>query len=362
MGSEGANGSAPEAYTRRVTAPLHDSHERLLAAAQEAVALASAVCRQVQRGLDRVRAITKDDKSPVTVADFASQAVVSHTLSARLGHVVLVGEESSSFLRDPAHAPHLAAAVEAAQTVWPDVTPDALLRAIDDGGTREAPASRTFWTLDPVDGTKGFLRGQQYAVALAFIESGLPVVGVLGCPNLPPGEGAIFDVPHQQGAMLSAIHGRGTIERPCDADAPAMNRPVHHAPRPHGSPVRACESAEAAHSDHSSVSSLMAALGPAGAPARLDSQCKYAVVARGQADIYLRMPSKKLYLEKIWDHAAGALIAQEAGCTVTDVRGKPLDFTRGTELTGNRGIVVAPPSLHARAIEAISRLGLAPNA
>ena len=42
-----------------------------------------------------------------------------------------------------------------------------------------------FWTLDPVDGTKGFLRNQQYAIALAYIERGTPVVGVMGCPNLP---------------------------------------------------------------------------------------------------------------------------------------------------------------------------------
>lgn len=339
---------------------MDPTHSDVLSAAEEAVALASLVCRRVQAELDRVRAITKDDKSPVTVADFASQAVVSRTLTRRLGHVVLVGEESSSFLRDPAHAAHLEAAVEAARAAWPEVTGSALLDAIDHGGTRDVPASRTFWTLDPVDGTKGFLRGQQYAVALAFIESGHPVLGVLGCPNLPRDAGAGFDTPDPDGTILSAVRGLGAFERPCTAAISSARTPVKHAPLPEGSPVRACESAEAAHSDHSSVTAIMNALGPAGAPARLDSQCKYAVVARGQADIYLRMPSKKLYIEKIWDHAAGAIIAQEAGCTVSDVRGRPLDFSRGSELTENRGIVVAPPGLHRRAVEVIARLGLAP--
>lgn len=42
-----------------------------------------------------------------------------------------------------------------------------------------------FWVLDPVDGTLGFVRGDQYAIALALVEKGEPVLGVLGCPNYP---------------------------------------------------------------------------------------------------------------------------------------------------------------------------------
>jgi 3'(2'), 5'-bisphosphate nucleotidase len=41
------------------------------------------------------------------------------------------------------------------------------------------------WALDPIDGTKGFLRGGQYAVCLALLEDGIPVLGVMGTPNLP---------------------------------------------------------------------------------------------------------------------------------------------------------------------------------
>jgi len=92
---------------------------------------------------------------------------------------------------------------------------------------------------------------------------------------------------------------------------------------------------------------------------RLDSQAKYAVVARGQADIYLRMPTKKGYVERIWDHAAGALCAVEGGCVVSDIRGAPLDFGCGRGLENNSGIAVAPPGVHGRIIAAIGRLGLA---
>jgi 3'(2'), 5'-bisphosphate nucleotidase len=99
-------------------------------------------------------------------------------------------------------------------------------------------------------------------------------------------------------------------------------------------------------------------LGIAAPPVRLDSQAKYAVVARGDAELYLRLPTRKDYREKIWDHAAGALVVQEAGGTVTDVRGKPLDFTRGPELAGNRGVVVTHGLEHARIIAALRELGV----
>ena len=62
-------------------------------------------------------------------------------------------------------------------------------------------------------------------------------------------------------------------------------------------------------------------------------------------------------VERIWDHAAGALIAAEAGCLVSDAAGRELDFSHGRGLERNRGIVVAEPQLHGRIIEAIRAEG-----
>ena len=94
-------------------------------------------------------------------------------------------------------------------------------------------------------------------------------------------------------------------------------------------------------------------------PIRVDSQCKYALVARAQADVYLRFPTDASYVEKIWDHAAGSLIAQQAGALVTDIRGHDLDFHHGRYLTENRGIVCAAPDIHRRLIEVVKALGFA---
>jgi 3'(2'), 5'-bisphosphate nucleotidase len=90
----------------------------------------------------------------------------------------------------------------------------------------------------------------------------------------------------------------------------------------------------------------------------MDSQAKYGIVARGDAEIYLRMPTRADYREKIWDHAAGALIVEEAGGTVTDILGRPLDFHQGRELSGNRGVVVTNGRSHTLVLETLHALGL----
>lgn len=317
---------------------------------------AARVCRHVQRGLDRVRAMTKDDRSPVTIADFAAQAVVARALVAS-GPTVLVAEESADFLKKAEHAPHLAAVVESLRDsgAWPDADADAVLGAIEHGAGEPLPPDddRPWWTLDPVDGTKGFVRGQQYAIALACIRRGRVTLGALACPNLAIDHDAALDTPDSHGSLYLSAENGGVSEwmlgrpdgRRIDArDARARRRPV------------LSESVESGHSDQSlSVQIMTRAVGEH-TLARLDSQAKYAVVARGQADVYLRLPTKKGYVERIWDHAAGALIARESGCTVTDVLGRELDFGRGRGLEANSGVVAAPPDMHERIIKAIHDL------
>jgi 3'(2'), 5'-bisphosphate nucleotidase len=81
---------------------------------------------------------------------------------------------------------------------------------------------------------------------------------------------------------------------------------------------------------------------------RVDSQVKYGVLAKGDAEVYLRMPNpaKPDYREKIWDHAAGVIIVEEAGGKVTDINGKNLDFSAGAKLINNRGVIVTNNRVH----------------
>jgi len=330
------------------------SSDRDLSVAIRTVADACGVARTVQRDLNRVRQIAKDDKSPVTVADFAVQAIVAMDLADALGPSLVVGEESSGQLRSPDQAAVLAAVVNAVQTQHPRANANDVLSAID--ACNHDATGPAYWTLDPIDGTKGFLRGQQYAIALALIEHGQVVLGVMGCPNLSLDQYAPLDQADSRGAIYAASLGGGAWE--IDSEDQSARRRIHSARFEPRSPIRACESVEAGHSKQDETARILRELGEAGTPARLDSQCKYAVVARGQADAYLRIPTGKGYVEKIWDHAAGAIIAVEAGAGVSDIAGAPLDFTRGRRLEANRGIVCAAAGLHERIIAVIARLGI----
>src|SRR5262249_18453282 len=195
---------------------------------------------------------------------------------------------------------------------------------------------------------KGFLRNEQYAVALALIVEGRVTVAVLACPNLPRDPGNESEV----GAVFVAVRGQGACVVPLDG--PGDEEPVRVTTRDDPSGARFCESVESGHSAHGASAAVANRLGIVAAPLRLGSQGEDGVVARGEADVYLRLPTRADYREKIWDHAAGALIIEEAGGTVTDIDGRPLEFTHGRELAANRGVVVTNARLHQRVLDAIS--------
>jgi HAL2 family 3'(2'),5'-bisphosphate nucleotidase len=332
-------------------------------AAVGAVRAAMDVCRAVRQHEHEVRALTKDDRSPVTVADFASQAVVAYRLAVALGEVRLVAEEEAGVLDGAGQAGYLEAVLRAVRPVWADAEPAGVIGAIASGNG--CPDAAGFWTLDPIDGTKGFLRGQQYAVSLAYIRGGRPVLGVLGCPNLSPDRRISPETTDSRGLLCVAAEGQGAFaietEETSDATAPAPVRLAAVEGRPGEGPgagFRACLSVEKSHSDGSVVDAILRGVGLQPQVLRMDSQCKYAVVARGQAEAYVRA-ARAGYAEWIWDHAAGALMAAEAGCRVTDLGGRPLDFGVGRRLAANRGVLCARPDLHRRLLDAAHRAGVA---
>jgi len=155
------------------------TYDNELKIAIEAVGQACRLCVRVQKDLVSEETLAKKDKSPVTVADFGAQALISRTLQEAFPEDPLVGEEDAADLRGDAAAPLRSKVVDHVQALRADVGEKRVLEAIDRGTYAGGPTGR-HWTLDPIDGTKGFLRGDQYAVALALIEDGQVVVGVLG--------------------------------------------------------------------------------------------------------------------------------------------------------------------------------------
>ncbi len=333
--------------------------------AVRAAAIATEKVRRTQV-MSPMAAITKADASPVTVADFAAQAVVVTILRQVLGECPMLGEESDSVLRESANAATLALVVAAAGTAVPGITEAAVLDALS--APQADPTREACWTLDPVDGTKGFLRGGQYAICLGWIEGGRPTVAVMAAPRLAidledpahasesgvlacavRGSGArwlslrVREVSHSIGGSLGMGIGTGDDE---DGGERLLTRAWRH-----GEGVRLALSFEKAHGDASTAERIAAKCGPLLDPLRLDSAAKYILVAHGRANAYLRVPHGDRR-ENVWDHAAGVLIAEESGCVTCDLDGKPLDFAQGATLEANRGIVVAPPALAAELVRA----------
>ena len=313
--------------------------------ALEAVRKAAQVTQMVQS----VDALTKDDRSPVTVADFSAQAVVGRLLADAFPSDILVAEEDAAALRAAANAATLEAVADFVKRVCPDATPEAVCDWIDHGGSE--PTER-FWTLDPVDGTKGFIRGDQYAVTLAHLVDGQVELGVLGCPNLDeecrPGM-------RGGGAIIVAVRGQGTWATPLAGEDTFVPLRVSDCREP--APARVMRSFEAAHTNTNQLDVILEAMGVRGDPVRMDSQAKYGVLAAGYGDLLFRLLSAKQpdYREKIWDQAAGSIILEEAGGRITDLAGAALDFTRGRTLAANRGVLASNGGpLHDLALEALS--------
>ena len=313
----------------------------------DAVNQAARLCLAVQADLVRVDSLEKGDRSPVTIADFGSQAMVCQQLKAAFPNDVIVAEEDSAQLQTADNSDKLAQVTGYVQQFYPGASPQKICSWIDAGNGSVADR---FWTLDPIDGTKGFLRNEQYAVALALIENGQVKVAALACPVLP----LDLDNPSGKiGSVFVAVQGQG-------AEMASLGSsdfsPIHVTGMSDKSRLRFVEGVEAGHSDHALQQSIAQSVGITRPSLRLDSQTKYGAVARGDAALYLRLPVPKYpdYREKIWDHAAGSLIVEEAGGQVTDMHGKPLDFASKYKMEDNRGVIVSSGTIHTNVLKAVA--------
>ncbi|HEY57369.1 MAG TPA: 3'(2'),5'-bisphosphate nucleotidase [Anaerolineae bacterium] len=318
--------------------------------AVQAAQLAASVVQRVQKDL-AARALDKGDRSPVTVADFASQAVVAALLERAFPNDVLVAEEDAATLRTPQGEPLRTLVTRYVRQHFPLASGAQVLDWIDRG--RGDPGER-FWTLDPIDGTKGFLRGDQYAVALALVYRGRVEIGVLACPHLQEARMMHSSGP---GTLALAVYGLGAWWS--DMKGTLVWEPLQVSRQGDPSQARILRSFESGHTNADQVQALAEALGVTVEPVCLDSQAKYVLLAAGEGEIYVRLlsPQKPDYKEKIWDQAAGSLIIQEAGGQVTDLDGRPLNFRTGRSLTDNRGVVATNGVLHRAALEALRRIG-----
>ena len=300
------------------------------------------LCRRVQD--DYLIANTKstgDQKEPVTIADYGSQAIICRALRARFPEDGVVSEESGAQFLALVSAEQRAQVLEILSDVLGEpVSESAVVDWLDHGVGR---ATRRTWVIDPIDGTKGFLALRHYAIACGLLIDGEVAGGIVAAPGYNDGEGALFYT--ENGATWRAPIGGGAGAR------------VTVSARRELSELVVAQSFERAHASKSRMARARELAGLGGARVlELDSMEKYALVACGDADLYMRLPrAGSDYAHKIWDHVAGVALVRGAGGTVTDLDGSPLDFSQGETLP-NPGMIISNGQHHARIVEAVGRV------
>lgn len=310
----------------------------ILAAVRDAAQL----CRLVQeKYLVASAKASGTGTEPVTIADYGSQAIICRALQAHYPDDAVVAEESGEqFLQLVSAEQREQVLSLLAQILREPVSEAELVAWLDFGVGRSA--ART-WVIDPIDGTKGFLARRHYVVAVGLLRAGQVSEGIVAAPGYMGGEGALFYT--RDGASYRAPLSAGAGER------------VTVSQRHKVEDFIAVQSYERY---HASKSRMGRARDYAGLGAvqllELDSMEKYALVACGDADLYMRLPrAGSAYAHKIWDHAAGVALVRNAGGTVTDLDGGPLDFSQGETLP-NAGLIASNGAHHGRVVAAVQRV------
>ena len=320
-----------------ITGPMVSEKQIAISAVLKAIPL----CRQAQTDWMKADEVEKADRSPVTVADFGAQALICQAIGEAFPKDAIVAEEDSQELRkNPQLMPRVTGYVNS--FTEGSLSTQAVCDWIDRGS---GEVGERFWTLDPIDGTKEFLKGGPYAIALALIVDGEVKLGVLGCPNLPQK----WDDPQaQQGCLFVAERGKGAWMLSLDGE---FSEQIHVSQTTR----RLVDTSESSHSDVEAHRQIAQQMGLIAEPIEIIGQAKHGVLARGEASVYMNLllPGKEDYRETIWDYAAGIIVVEEAGGVVTDVDGRALDFSQGKRLTHNRGILATNGKLHPQLLECI---------
>ncbi|KAM9962223.1 hypothetical protein ACTFIW_003427 [Dictyostelium discoideum] len=321
---------------------------KIRSVAIKAVEKACIACLDIQKQLISEDTINKKDQSPVTVGDYTVQALVINELLKGLDEEYpIIAEEDSKTLSSQKDVE--SKVLSFFNRYSNESFEESQLSSLLDKGNKKKNlnSSNRWWTLDPIDGTLGFLRKDQYAVALALMEDNKPILGILGCPNLPVSKGST-----EKGCIFVGLKNKGSFMiKLSNLD---QEEPINVSNQSDPTKAIFTESFVSRGFGHELNQKISTSMGVTAEPLKIDSQCKYAMVARGDSDCYLRLTQLD-YKECIWDHAAGHIIVEEAGGIVTDFKKQQLDYSKGFKLENNVGIVCSNKLLNDSLFDSIKK-------
>ncbi|TFF89746.1 MAG: hypothetical protein EU548_06565, partial [Promethearchaeota archaeon] len=260
----------------------------------------------------------KDDSSPVTIADFASQIYITSKLKELFPMDQIIAEEDEISLIDDKVR-------KAIRDCYRDLN-------INDRGElkgilnyRGQPSDRV-WSVDPVDGTMGYKKNLLYAIGLCLMEKSDQKICVIGVPDYNEKGLAIFTAEIYQGAKVS--YGGADF------------KPIHVNTQNDIKKARLCHSL---HYDMPWVVQFAEKIGIKDR-VQLDSMAKFCMVADGSCDIYIKPITG--FETSTWDFAPGDLLVREAGGMVTDLDEERLTFKDDKCILRAPGIIGTNGLLH----------------
>ncbi len=297
---------------------------------KNSVRLASYFCEEAFKQIESSRFI-KQDLSPVTIADYGSQLIILNSLNQEKITVPMIAEETWESLKKHDEESDIISIID---SILKKINIKIEKNEYENIFHYQMPdeKSSTYFCLDPIDGTKGYLRGDQYAVALGLIKDGCAEMGILGCPRFGKYK------KEMQGFIAYAQKGHGAFY----SDGNLKNEKAAQCRKKNTfEDMIVLGSIEKSHGNLSFVDHLCLDMKLKNSPLRMDSQAKYVALGANVGDLYIRIPSDPQRKESIWDHAAGIAFNEEAGGKVTDLNGDKIKFFPHEKLDANIGIIAS---------------------
>ncbi|MGF1572842.1 MAG: inositol monophosphatase family protein [Sumerlaeia bacterium] len=265
---------------------------------------------------------TKEDDSPVTVADLLHQCQLQQLLRTSFPEDGLISEEPRSMLLETFEE----ASAISAEFYGVHMNPE--LSEVPDRG----PCT---WVFDPIDGTKGYLKGRYYAIALGFFMNEVPVFGAMAIPHRTGQTGEADSTLHYafDRSLAFAIKGHGAWITKLDVQGTETYLKLDATTVDESTAVRMGMSLE--HGDNLAERFKKNKFDYV----KIDSQAKYLAVAAGDLDLYVRKCRGDRPQDLLWDHLPGMMLVLEAGGTICSFDGSPISMLVQDEISFVGGMI-----------------------
>lgn len=260
----------------------------------------------------------KEDDSPVTIADYATQIYIINKIKEQFPDDQIIAEEDDNSFLDQNTRKSISSCYEALN-IGKNIDIEKSLMEKDEYFERQ-------WTVDPIDGTKGYQKGLLYAIGIGLMIKSNPKICAIAVPNYKEIGKAIFIAEKDHGSKLG-INFSGF-------------KPLSVSDQSHLKQAKMCHSL---HYDEPWVMDF-AARAEIINFVQIDSMAKFCMIADGTADLYIKPMNKSRSFA--WDFLPGTLLVQEAGGTVSDLRGNTIEFNNDRCIVSAPGLIASNSIIH----------------